>query len=109
MTRRLPLYYEVKVAFVVYLWHPRFKGALGLYERSVQPLLKAHEATIDRTVEEWRAKGTDALSSQLRRLKAWVQSSSGPVMEQMRQMMRSKGPGGSSPPQGSNRRAQKVE
>jgi TB2/DP1, HVA22 family len=56
---RMPLYYEAKLLFVVWLWHPRSKGAVYLYQHSLQPLLLAHEQTIDRKIEEFKAMGGD--------------------------------------------------
>ena len=58
-TCRMPLYYEAKLLFVVWLWHPRSKGAVYLYQHSLQPLLLAHEQTIDRKIEEFKAMGGD--------------------------------------------------
>ena len=54
---------SLQVAFVVYLWHPKFKGALSLYNSTVQPLLRKHEATIDLKVEEARAWLGDVFSA----------------------------------------------
>ena len=47
----------------MYLWHPKFKGALSLYNSTVQPLLRKHEATIDLKVEEARAWLGDVFSA----------------------------------------------
>lgn len=58
-TCRMPLYYEAKLLFVVWLWHPRSKGAVYLYQHSLQPLLLVHEQTIDRKIEEFKAMGGD--------------------------------------------------
>lgn len=32
----MPLYYEAKLLFVVWLWHPRTKGAVYLYSHTLQ-------------------------------------------------------------------------
>lgn len=32
----MPLYYEAKLLFVVWLWHPRSKGAVTLYTHTLQ-------------------------------------------------------------------------
>jgi hypothetical protein len=52
----LPLYHEAKVAFVVYLWHPKSQGALYIYDKFVAPTLSKHEELIDRKIEETQAK-----------------------------------------------------
>ena len=46
------MYYEAKVLFVLYLWHPKTSGALYLYNTFVQPLLEKNEALIDQSLEE---------------------------------------------------------
>ncbi len=33
---RVPLYYEGKVLFVLWLWHPKTRGAAYLYQHTVQ-------------------------------------------------------------------------
>jgi|TARA_B110000977_G_C10843595_1_gene403012 receptor expression-enhancing protein 1/2/3/4 len=48
----LPMYAEAKVAFVVYLWHPRTQGALYVYDAFVSPFLTKHEQAIDRHIDE---------------------------------------------------------
>ena len=36
-----------QVAFSVYLWHPRFPGALYVYDRFLAPILVANESRVD--------------------------------------------------------------
>ena len=43
----IPLYYELKLAFVVWLIHPQTRGAETCFKSCVQPLLKRHEKHID--------------------------------------------------------------
>ena len=50
----MPLYYEAKLVFVIWLWYPASKGAVGLYTHTLQPFLAAHEASIDRQLAELR-------------------------------------------------------
>ena len=33
---RVPLYYEGKVLFVLWLWHPKTRGAAYLYQHTLQ-------------------------------------------------------------------------
>ena len=61
--RRIPLYYEAKLLFVLWLWYPASRGALSLYTHSLQPLLSAHEAAIDRTLAETRELLFDSFSA----------------------------------------------
>jgi receptor expression-enhancing protein 5/6 len=46
----VPLYYEAKVAFVLWLQLPYFNGASQLYGGKVQPFLETYEEKIDATV-----------------------------------------------------------
>lgn len=46
------MYYEAKLVFVIWLWYPASKGAVSLYTHTLQPLLAAHEASIDRQLAE---------------------------------------------------------
>ena len=63
---RLPMYYTAKVAFVVYLWHPKTQGAISLYTHTVQPLLRQNEALIDQYFEGGKAWAFDALAANFR-------------------------------------------
>jgi receptor expression-enhancing protein 1/2/3/4 len=64
---RLPLYHEAKVVFVVYLWHPRFRGATSIYNTTVRPLLRKNEAFIDRKLAELFEKAGDIFSANKQR------------------------------------------
>ena len=48
------MYYEAKVLFVLYLWHPKTQGAVYLYNTVLQPFLSQNEASIDQCIEELR-------------------------------------------------------
>ncbi|CAA6663739.1 unnamed protein product [Spirodela intermedia] len=43
----LPLYGEAKLAFIIFLWHPRTQGAWYVYNKFVYPFLAMHEAGIN--------------------------------------------------------------
>jgi len=57
----LPLYYELKLALLVAMWHPRVQGAAYIYERVIKPILGAHEARIDNTVEDTKLRVVDGV------------------------------------------------
>ena len=63
----VPLYYEAKLAFVVYLWHPRTRGAMFVYDSMLAPRIAQHEEVIDRTLSEAKAKAGDAAYEYWRR------------------------------------------
>ena len=68
-----PLYYEAKIAFVVYLWHPRTRGAAFVYESMLAPRIAAHEENIDRALSEAQARAGDALYSSWQRGSSFTQ------------------------------------
>lgn len=43
----LPLFNELKVALILYLWHPRTRGTMHIYGSFVRPYLVNHEKKID--------------------------------------------------------------
>nr|QDL88587.1 HVA22-like isoform X1 [Cymbidium goeringii] len=55
----LPLYGEVKLAFFVYLWHPKTKGTTYIYNTFFQPFMSRHENMIDRKLLELRTRAAD--------------------------------------------------
>lgn len=67
MRCRIPLYYEAKVLFIIYLWHPKTKGAQFLYSAYVQPFLAGHEATIDQYTQEVKTWISDLLVTHFQR------------------------------------------
>ncbi|CAE7926663.1 HVA22H, partial [Symbiodinium sp. KB8] len=44
----VPLYWEGKIAFVLWLTLPRFRGATYLYEQAVAPYITQYEGDIDK-------------------------------------------------------------
>ncbi|CAI7769594.1 unnamed protein product [Closterium sp. NIES-54] len=55
----VPLYHEAKLAFIVYLWHPRTQGTEIVYGSMLQPLLSRHEPIIDRHLAHLEERGRD--------------------------------------------------
>ncbi len=47
--------------------HPKFYGAVTVYEKVVMPLMRTHEANIDSTIESTRARVTDSFTRQVSR------------------------------------------
>ena len=57
------MYYEAKVLFVLYLWHPKTQGAVYLYNTLLQPFLSQNEAAIDQCIEELKTAFFDYTAS----------------------------------------------
>ncbi|KAL4499698.1 hypothetical protein ABPG72_017238 [Tetrahymena utriculariae] len=52
----IPFYYFFKLAFFVYLFHPKTQGAVIVYDKVVQPLLKKYESDIDQNLKNFGSK-----------------------------------------------------
>ena len=57
------MYYEAKVLFVLYLWHPKTQGAVYLYNALLQPFLSQNEGAIDQCIEELKTAFFDYAAS----------------------------------------------
>ncbi|PKA59499.1 HVA22-like protein i [Apostasia shenzhenica] len=55
----LPMYGELKLAFFVYLWHPRTKGTIYIYDTFFRTYMSKHESEIDRNILELRTRAAD--------------------------------------------------
>ncbi|XP_053306486.1 receptor expression-enhancing protein 3 [Spea bombifrons] len=56
-----PLYYEVKIAFVVWLLSPYTRGASLLYRKFLHPLLSSREKEIDEYIVQAKEKGYETM------------------------------------------------
>ncbi|XP_039607728.1 receptor expression-enhancing protein 1 isoform X3 [Polypterus senegalus] len=57
----IPFYYELKIAFVVWLLSPYTKGSSVLYRKFVHPTLSSKEKEIDEYLSQAKDKSYDAL------------------------------------------------
>ncbi|KAM3386924.1 hypothetical protein ACQJBY_010054 [Aegilops geniculata] len=57
----IPMYYEVKLAFLVYLWYPQTRGSDIVYENFVRPLVMQYEPNIDERLRYLRANAGDLI------------------------------------------------
>jgi len=48
----VPFYYTIKLVFLVYLYHPRFRGATLVYQYAIRPFMLRHQAKIDEKLEQ---------------------------------------------------------
>lgn len=55
----LPMYGEMKLVLFIYMWYPKTKGTGFIYETVLRPYVSKHENDIDRTIQEWKARGWD--------------------------------------------------
>ncbi|KMZ66317.1 putative HVA22-like protein g [Zostera marina] len=62
----LPLYGEFKLAFMVYLWHPRTLGTYHVYETLLRPFMAQHETDIERRLGIIMNKSIDVFTFYLK-------------------------------------------
>ncbi|KAL8263147.1 hypothetical protein R6Q59_024496 [Mikania micrantha] len=52
----IPMYGEMKLALIIYLWYPKTKGTEYVYNAMLRPFVARHETHIERSLKEMRAK-----------------------------------------------------
>lgn len=55
----VPLYGELKLAFIIYLWYPKTKGTSYVYENMLRPFVWRHETDIEKNLRELRLRAWD--------------------------------------------------
>nr|XP_043610852.1 putative HVA22-like protein g isoform X2 [Erigeron canadensis] len=55
----VPMYGELKLALIIYLWYPKTKGTGYVYNAMLRPFIARHETDIERSLREMRAKAWD--------------------------------------------------
>ncbi|KAB2098099.1 hypothetical protein ERO13_A01G202500v2 [Gossypium hirsutum] len=58
----LPMYGEMKIALLVYLWYPKTKGTGYVYDTLFRPFMARHETEVDRKIQEVKARIWDFIS-----------------------------------------------
>ena len=57
LVNRIPFYYTIKLAFLIWLFMPNFKGAVVIYNLVVGPLFRKYESKFDKGVDKIIRKG----------------------------------------------------
>jgi len=57
---RLPFYFLLKLAFLIYLMHPTLKGSVVIYQTFLAPILTKYEKKIDAEIDVLKQKGVKA-------------------------------------------------
>ncbi|KAI3518034.1 hypothetical protein L1887_06381 [Cichorium endivia] len=55
----VPMYSEAKLAFYIYLWYPKTKGTIYVYDSFFRPYISKHETDIDRNLMELKTRAGD--------------------------------------------------
>ncbi len=58
--RFIPFYYVLKVATLIWLFHPKFQGASYIYEEFIHPYV-SHINELQRTIENAASSGIDGV------------------------------------------------
>ncbi|KAK1310129.1 HVA22-like protein j [Acorus calamus] len=59
----LPLYSELKLSFVIYLWNSNTQGTTYVYETLLKPFVRGHETEIDQRFSELAARSGDLIKN----------------------------------------------
>nr|XP_043638492.1 putative HVA22-like protein g [Erigeron canadensis] len=70
----VPMYSEAKLAFYIYLWYPKTKGTLYVYDSFFRPYISKHETDIDRNLSELKTMAADAAVLYCQRAASYVQT-----------------------------------
>ena len=57
LINRIPFYYTFKLAFLIWMFMPNFKGSIYVYNVIIGPLFKKYEGKLDKGVEKIIQKG----------------------------------------------------
>ncbi len=57
LINRIPFYYTLKLAFLIWMFMPNFKGAIYVYNYVIGPLFKKYESKFDKGVAKIIKKG----------------------------------------------------
>jgi hypothetical protein len=58
----IPLYFEIKIALLVWLVMPRFRGSQKIYRQVIHPYLIKHETEIDERLTNFQKHGVNQLT-----------------------------------------------
>lgn len=89
----IPLFYEGKLAFVVWLWHPHTQGAQYIYRSVLCPVLAKYEPVIDDTVAESRTWLLDNFWHYVQRATKALQANAFVAIGHLQNMRASQAPG----------------
>ena len=52
LINKIPFYYTFKLAFLIWMFMPNFKGSIYIYNIAISPLFKKYEGKFDKGVEK---------------------------------------------------------
>ncbi|GJV24615.1 putative HVA22-like protein g [Tanacetum coccineum] len=55
----VPMYGELKLALIIYLWYPKTKGTGFVYDAMLRPFIIRHETDIEKSLKQFRDKAWD--------------------------------------------------
>lgn len=74
-SRNSPRWPRLQVLFVVYLMHPKFDGAIAIYDSAIQPFLARNEETIDELTYRVHSDGSRLVAATARQI--WTMATTG--------------------------------
>ncbi|KAL6504748.1 hypothetical protein OROHE_023506 [Orobanche hederae] len=88
----VPMYGEAKLAFFVYLWFPKTKGATYVYESFFRPYVAKHETEIDRSLLELRTRAGDMAFLYWQKVASYAQTRTLDILQYIASQSTSKRP-----------------
>lgn len=76
-----PLYYTIKLAFLIWLFMPNFKGATKIYKWVVEPLFKKYESKFDSGVNKILRKGEQVANDVKNKGGEFLEENSGKIIK----------------------------
>lgn len=70
----IPLYYEAKLAFAIYLWANNLAGAALVYERYAEPFISQYEPLMDKKIDDLKNVSRALISTNFAKALQWVQA-----------------------------------
>ncbi|KAL4578293.1 hypothetical protein LXL04_014414 [Taraxacum kok-saghyz] len=55
----VPMYGELKLALIIYLWYPKTKGTGFVYDTMLRPFIYRHETDIEKSLKQFRDRAWD--------------------------------------------------
>ncbi|KFK25028.1 hypothetical protein AALP_AA8G057700 [Arabis alpina] len=68
----LPLYGEIKIGLLIYLWYPKSQGITYVYETLLLPYMSRHESDIDHRISVLKNRGYSLIVQLLQCSYHWI-------------------------------------
>jgi hypothetical protein len=81
----IPLYYEAKLAFIVYLWYPALSGCQTIFYKYCEPMVQHYEPYVDRYLEDGKKLLGSWATRNAAKLLQWAQMKAFAIIHHIQQ------------------------